>query len=64
MIKYILTLCFPLLLVANLTYESNYNKELALLDSFDIEPSFLYDPVMNRMKAKTLAKNKHFFKAM
>ncbi|WP_226966396.1 lytic transglycosylase domain-containing protein [Sulfurimonas sediminis] len=64
MIKYILTLCFPFLLLANLTYESNYNKELALLDSFDIEPSFLYDPVMNRMKAKTLSRDKHFFKAM
>ena len=64
MIKYILTLCFPLLLMANLTYESNYNKELALLDSFDIEPSFLYDPIMNKMKSKTLTKNKHFFKAM
>lgn len=64
MIKYILTLCFPLILLANLTYETNYNTELALLDSFDIEPSFLYDPIMNKMKAKTLAKNKHFFKAM
>ncbi len=64
MIKYLLTLCFPLLLVANLTYESNYNKELALLDSFNIEPSFLYDPIMNKMKRKTLAKDKHFFRAM
>ena len=64
MIKYIITLCFPLLLMANLTYESNYNKEVALLNSFDIEPSFLYDPIMNRMKAKTLAKKKHFFQAM
>ena len=64
MIKYILTLCFPFLLLANLTYESNYNKELALLDSFDIEPSFLYDPIMNKMKSKVLSKDKHFFKAM
>lgn len=64
MIKYLLTLCFPLLLVANLTYESNYNKELALLDSFNIEPSFLYDPIMNKMKRKTLSKDKHFFRAM
>jgi len=64
MIKYIVTLCFPFLLLANLTYESNYNKELALLDSFDIEPSFLYDPIMNKMKSKILSKDKHFFKAM
>ena len=64
MIKYILTLCFPLLLLANLTYETNYNKEVSLLNSFDIGPSFLYDPIMNRMKARTLAKKKHFFQAM
>jgi len=50
--------------MANLTYESNYKKEVALLNSFDIEPSFLYDPIMNKMKAKTLAKKKHFFQAM
>jgi len=64
MIKYLLTLCFPFILLANLSYETDYNKELALLDSFDIEPSFLYDPVMNKMKTRTLARHKHFFKAM
>ncbi len=64
MIKYLFILFFPLSLFANLTYESNYNKELALLDSFDIEPSFLYDPVMNKMKRRTLAQDKHFFRAM
>jgi len=64
MIKYLLTLCFPFILFANLSYETDYNKELALLDSFDIEPSFLYDPIMNKMKTKTLARHRHFFKAM
>jgi len=66
MFKYLLTLLFPLLLLANLTYESNYNKELTLLESFDIEPSFLYDPVMNDMRNKrtALKKHKQFFKAM
>lgn len=64
MIKYILTLCFPMFLFASLSYETNYNKELALLDSFDIEPSFLYDPIMNKMKTNTLKRDKHFFKAM
>jgi membrane-bound lytic murein transglycosylase D len=64
MIKYILTLFFPLVLFANLTYDINSDKELKLLSSFDIEPSFLYDPVMNKMKEKTLSKDKHFFRAM
>ncbi len=64
MIRYIFLLILPFLLHANLTYESNYKKELALLDSFDIEPAFLYDPVMNKMKRRTLEKDKHFFRAM
>ena len=66
MYKYFLLLLFPLFLFANLTYESNYNKELALLNSFDIEPSFLYDRIMNDMKRKnsSIGKSKHFFRAM
>ena len=66
MYKYFSTLLFPLFLFANLTYESNYNKELALLNSFDIEPSFLYDPIMNDMKRKnsSIGKSKHFFRTM
>lgn len=64
MIKYILILFFPVVLLANLTYDRNTNKELKLLNSFDIEASFLYDSVMNEMKAKTLERDKHFFRAM
>ncbi len=66
MIKYILLLLIPILLSANLTYVTNHNKELALLESFDIDSSFLYDPLMNKMRAKNSSKykNKHFFKAM
>ena len=66
MFKYFLTIFFPMLLLANLTYVSNYNKELALLESFDIEPSFLYDPIMNdmRLKNNTVIKNRLFFKTM
>ena len=66
MFKYLFILLFPMLLLANLTYQSNYNKELALLESFDIEASFLYDPVMNDMRNKNANANKHkqFFKAM
>ena len=66
MIKYLLLLLLPILLSANLTYTSNYNKELSLLESFNIDPSFLYDPIMNEMKATKISKykNQHFFKAM
>jgi membrane-bound lytic murein transglycosylase D len=66
MIKYLFLLLLPILVSANLTYVFNHNKEVALLESFDIEASFLYDPIMNKMKNKksTIQKNKHFFKAM
>ncbi len=66
MFRYLLTIFFPFILLANLTYESNYNKELALLESFDIEPSFLYDPIMNEMRTKnnTVKRNKQFFRTM
>ncbi len=62
--KYLFILFFPMFLYANLTYETNYNKELSLLNSFDIEPTFLYDPIMNEMKRKTIQKHKHYFRAM
>jgi len=66
MYKYFLTLFFPLFLFANLTYESNYTKELSVLDSFNIEPSFLYDPIMNKMRTKnsSFSKSRRFFKTM
>ncbi len=66
MMKYFLFLFLPLFLSANLTYTSNYNKELALLESFDIDSSFLYDKLLNKMKASEMSKytNQHFFKAM
>ena len=66
MIKYFLILFLPILLSANLTYTSNYNKEVALLEAFDIESSFLYDPIMNNMRDFNSAnyKGRHFFRAM
>jgi len=66
MIRYILLLLLPILLSANLTYVTNHNKELALLESFDIDSSFLYDPIMNEMRVQNGSKykNRHFFKAM
>ncbi|MDD3441945.1 lytic transglycosylase domain-containing protein [Sulfurimonas denitrificans] len=48
--KYIIMFFFPLLLSANLSYLTNQTKEIAILESFDIEASFLYDPIMNQMK--------------
>ena len=66
MIKYILLFLIPLWLNANLTYVTNHNKELAILESFDIDSSFVYDPLMNQMRVQNSStyKNKHFFKAM
>ena len=66
MLRYLFLLFLPFLLFASLTSESNYKKELALLHTFDIEPSFLYDPIMNDMKNKnkSIDKRKHFFRAM
>ena len=63
MIKYFLTLFLPILLSASLTYFDNSDKEVAILESFDIDSSFLYDPIMNSMKNR-VNREKHFFKAM
>ena len=64
--NYLLLLLIPFTLFANLRYESNHNNELKILESFDIEPSFLNDPMMNdvRNNKTSLSKNKHFFSAM
>ena len=66
MLKYLLFLLFPLLLFANLRYESNHNNELKILESFDIESSFLNDPIMNQVRndKTSIAKNDQFFSAM
>jgi len=65
-LKYFLLLLLPIFLSANLTYVNSHNKEIALLESFDIESSFLYDRIMNDMRAKNSSKyrDKHFFRAM
>ncbi len=66
MIRYFLLLLLPILLSANLTFALNHNKEVALLESFNIKSSFIYDPIMNNMRNEktSLYKDKHFFKAM
>ena len=64
--RYFLLLLLPILLSANLNYKFNHNKELAILESFDIDPSFLYDPILNKMRTNntTIYKEKRFFKPM
>ena len=66
MLKYIIIFMFPIFLYGSLTYESNYKKELTLLESFDINPSFLYDKTMNNMRKHNSTRNRHklFFKTM
>jgi membrane-bound lytic murein transglycosylase D len=51
---------------ASLSFETNSQKEMELLKSFDINPSFLNDHVLIRIKSKKLEKYKkeRFFKAM
>ncbi|WP_295007206.1 lytic transglycosylase domain-containing protein [Sulfurimonas sp.] len=64
--KKIIFLLLPFLLSANLMYTTNYTKEIGILESFDIESSFLYDPIMNQMKnsKKEVYKDQRFFQAM
>lgn len=66
MFKYFLTFFFPILLFANLAYVTNSNKELNILDAFNISPYFLYDPIMNEMRLEngSYTKGKRFFKTM
>ncbi|MDD2652616.1 MAG: transglycosylase SLT domain-containing protein [Sulfurimonas sp.] len=64
--RYIILFLLPLLLSANLTYLTNQTKEIAILESFDIEASFLYDPIMNEMKnsKRDIYDEENFFQAM
>ncbi len=65
-LKYFLLLFFPILLSANLTFAVNHNKELALLESLDIESSFIYDDEMNNMitNNSTNERRSFYFKTM
>lgn len=64
--KYILLLLLPFLLSANLIYNSNHAREVAILDSFNIDPSFLNDPILNQIKNSNVEifKDEKFFEAM
>ncbi len=64
--KQIILLLLPFLLSANFTFSTNQTKEVSILGSFDIEESFMYDPVMNQMKNSSVQiyKEENFFQAM
>lgn len=62
--RYLTVFFFPLALFANLTFDTNYNKEVRILRSFDVEGSYIYDPHLNEMKRKILQSDSHFFRAM
>ena len=64
--KYFLLLLIPFTLFANLNYAFNHNKEVKILNSFDIEASFLFDKTLNDMRTKNsqIYRSKHFFRAM
>lgn len=51
---------------AVLNFETNHSKEVKLLRSFDINPSFLNDPTLHKIIEQKRAhyKNKYFFKTM
>jgi len=55
----------PTLLFANFSLH-NYNKELHILESFDIEPSFLYDVSMKKIREKrsSVEERKYFFQTL
>jgi len=65
-LKYFLLLLIPFTLFGNLNYAFNHNEEVKILDSFDIETSFLLDKALNDLRVQNSKKyrSKHFFHAM
>ena len=59
-------LTVPALLFGALTFDSNHQKEMTVLRTFDIDPSFLKDPLLNAVKAQKSAQyqRQHFFEVM
>ncbi len=67
--KYSLTfflLLLPSLLFGGLGFESNHNRQIALLNAFDVDPNYLHDEELNNMlQAKKSPKAyKHFYNSM
>jgi len=56
----------PALLFAGLGFESNHNRQIALLSAFDIEPNYLHDEELNKMlQAKKEPRSyRHYYNAM
>ncbi len=57
----------PYFLYANLNYPSNGSKkDVAILNSFDVNDAFIYDPILIQMRnnLKKRYKTKHFFQTM
>ena len=56
----------PVLLFATLTFDTSHEREAAVLKSFDIDASFINDPVLTEMKKKKRTHNQYhsFFRAM
>ena len=67
MIKYLFLILFlPFSLLAALTFNTNYTRNINILRAFNIPPSFLYDRQLKSMEQmeKKRYKSKHFFQAM
>jgi membrane-bound lytic murein transglycosylase D len=62
----IIAIFTPLLLLGALTFDTNHQKEIEVLRSFDVDSSFLNDPVLlNMVEAiKLKSDDESFFKAM
>lgn len=62
----LMLLFLPAVAFGALTFDSNHQKEMAVLRTFDIDPAFLKDPILNRMKEQKSAQyhRQRFFGAM
>ena len=58
MVKYLLLLLLPYALFGDPNMNAEKNKDLDLLKTFDVDPSFLNDPMLKQIKAKDLNKYK------
>lgn len=52
------------LLFSHYVYAEDFKKELTLLESFDIQQSFIYDPIMDDIRLKKYKEAKYFFQAL
>ena len=58
MLKYLLLLFLPYALFGDPNMNVEKNKDIDLLKTFDVDPSFLNDPMLKQLKAKDLNKYK------